>query len=257
MDRLELERTRDLTTLVSDSFSAWWQHLAVFLTLAALVVFPVTFLVDGLWAGALSDADATGPWQAEAGSIVIWTLVVSPLITAMHVLVVLDLAKGAAPGVGAALASGIRVLPWVIIAVALYTVAAMLGLLLLIIPGIWVSVACYFSAQAAVVDGARGLQSLQRSREIVQHQWWRTLGILIVLGLLAALLALPLGYVTQIVGAVSDSGPLYVLGTAIAQTIALSFTALAGTLFFFDLRYRKGARTVPERSPLIPEAAAS
>ena len=111
-----------------------------------------------------------------------------------------------------------------------------------------ISVFCYFAAQASVVDDARGLGALRRSRDLVRGSWWRTLGIVILLGLVAALLAVPLGFVTQIVGAVADSGPLYVLGSAIAQTVTLSFTALAGTLLYFDLRHRSEGAPAARRA---------
>lgn len=240
MNSLDLDHPRDLSAIISTAFTTWWHNLGVFIALAAIPVFPTVFLIDGVWGGSLGDPEAAriGPTVVSA---VVQGLVVAPLVTAMHVLVVLGLARGEHPAVGTALRDGIRVLPIVMVAVLLYTLAVFAGTLALIIPGIWLSVLLYFSAQAAVVDDARGADALRRSRELVKGSWWRTFGILIVLNILAGLLALPLGFVTQIIGTAADNGPLFVLGTAIAQTVTLSFVALAGTLLFFDLRARKTA----------------
>ena len=240
MPELDLDRPRDLSALISTAFTTWWHHLGVFVALAAIPVFPAIFLLDGVWAGTLSDPDNTDV-AATITSAVVQMIVIGPLVTAMHVLVVLGLARGDHPTVGPALRDGIRVLPFVSVAVVLYTLATALGFLALIIPGFFLGIALYFAPQAAVVDEARGVAALRRSWELVKGWWWRTFGILLVLAILSGLLALPLGFVTQIIGSAAENGPLYVLGSAIAQTVSLSFTALAGTILFFDLRARKTA----------------
>lgn len=254
MPQLDLTRPRDLSALISTAFSTWWHHLGVFVALAAIPVFPVVFLIDGVWGGALDDPDAARVAPAVT-SAVVQGFIVAPLVTAMHVLVVLGLSRGEHPSVGAALRDGMSVLPVVLVAVLLYTLAVFAGTVALIIPGIWLSVLLYFSAQAAVVDDARAGNALRRSRDLVKGHWWRTFGILLVLNLLAFVLALPLGVVTQIIGTAAGNGPLFVLGTAIAQTVTLSFVALAGTLLFFDLRARK--TTAPTRSPQPDSGLAS
>jgi hypothetical protein len=246
MNRLDLDRPRDASAIISTAFSTWWSHLGVFVALAAIPVFPAIFLIDGLWGGLLEDPDTTDT-AASVTSTAVQGFVISPLVTAMHVLVVLGLSRGEHPALGAALRAGLRVLPVVAVAVVLYAIAVILGMIALIVPGIWAAVAFYFAAQAVVVDGARGAAALRRSWALVKDAWWRTFGILILLGLVSALLAVPLGFVTQIIGDSADNGPMYVLGSAIAQTISLSFTALAGTLLFFDLRSRKAVE--PEPAP--------
>ena len=248
MPELDLDRPRDAGSIISTAFSTWWQHLGVFVALAAIPVFPAIFLIDGVWGGALNDPDSAEIAPAVASALV-QGLIIAPLVTAMYVLVVLGLARGEEPSVGHALRDGLRVLPAVSVAVLLYFLAVVLGTIALVIPGIWLAVALYFSAQSVVVDGARGVGALRRSYRLVQNFWWRTLGILIVLSILSTLLAVPLGLITQSIGDAADNGPLYVLGSAVAGTITLSFTALASTLLFFDLRARKSAAPTWSRQP--------
>ena len=240
MNRLDLDRPRDLAAIISTALSTWWSHLGVFVAIAAIVAFPVSFLVDGVWAGRLADPDETPSVAAQLGGLAVWALV-GPFVTALSVLVVLGLARGEHPTLGAALRAGWHVLPRVLVVTVLYVLATILGFALFVIPGVFVAVACYFAAQAAVVEEHRGVGALRRSWELVKGSWWRTFGIVVVLSIISALLALPLGFVTQMIGAAADNGPLFVLGTAIAQTVTLSFVAVAATLLFFDLRTRKAA----------------
>jgi hypothetical protein len=254
MPALDLDRPRDLSAIVSTAFSTWWHHLGVFIALAAIPVFPAIFLLDGVWGRQLSDPDNTDV-AAAVTSGAMQNLIIAPLVTAMHVLVVMGLARGEHPSVGSALSDGLRVLPRVSVAVLLYTLCVVAGTIALIIPGIFLAVRLYFAAQAAVVDEATGTHALRRSWNLVEDQWWRTFGILIVLAIVSGLLALPLGFVTQIIGDSADNGPLYVLGSAIAQTVTLSFTALAGTILFFDLRTRKSVAPQGWAPPADPGLA--
>jgi hypothetical protein len=71
-------------------------------------------------------------------------------------------------------------------------------------------------------------------------------------GLLAWALGIPL----IAVGAIADSGIAVLVGQIVVGAVAYSFTALAGTLLFFDLRARE--RDVPRLPggyyPQIPPA---
>ena len=116
--------------------------------------------------------------------------------------------------------------------------ATVLGFVALIIPGIYIAVRLAFCAQAVVVEGHRSFAALDRSWNLVRDTWWRTFGILILLNVISSaasgILAQPINSAAR--GA--DSGQLWVLSQIVANTIAYSFTALAATLLFFDLRAR-------------------
>lgn len=68
-----------------------------------------------------------------------------------------------------------------------------LGMILLLIPGIYLAVA-YLLAIALVVE--RGLspwQALEASRKAITQHWFKVFGLLIVLGLIIIVSAIPLG----------------------------------------------------------------
>ena len=68
-------------------------------------------------------------------------------------------------------------------AILLAAVGVALGLLLLVIPGIYLAVRWFFVPQAVVVENARGPAALRRSRELTSGTWWRTFGIILLANL--------------------------------------------------------------------------
>ena len=92
MNPLDLNRPRDLSAIVSTAFSTWWHNLGVFIALAAIPVFPAIFLVDGVWGRQLSDPDNVELASAITSGF-LQTILIAPLVTAMHVLVVMGLAR--------------------------------------------------------------------------------------------------------------------------------------------------------------------
>ena len=59
-----------------------------------------------------------------------------------------------------------------------------LGFIALIIPGIYISVRLCVVAPAVVVEGHRGMDAMRRSWDLVKDNWWRVLGILLVVGII-------------------------------------------------------------------------
>ena len=64
------------------------------------------------------------------------------------------------------------------------------GFVLLIIPGIYLAVKLYFVPQTVVIEGARRLDALRQSSDMVRGFWWRTFGLVVLINLAAALPAL-------------------------------------------------------------------
>lgn len=241
--RLDLDVQRNLGQLLSTTFETFGRHSAVFLSVTLIVVAPVMVLVDGVWGRQLAEGyGAHAPVGAGIASILLTSIIVPSLVTALHVAVLLRLACGEMPTVSGALeAAAERVRP-AIGAVALYGVVVLAGLFALVLPGIWLAVRLYFAAQAAVVDGLGPVQSLKRSAELVRGSWWRTFGLLLTIGAVFGAFRLVVDLALRAV----DSGLVWVLGGVVIQTLLLSLTALFGTLLFFDLRSR---RRWPWRGP--------
>jgi hypothetical protein len=261
MTPVDLTRRRSLSELLSSTWDLWTRHLTVFFTLALVVVAPVGLLVDGIWGGALADVEATPPIEAAIVSGLLNALIVPAIVTAVHVVAVLGLGRGEEPSVGGALRGAAPAFLPVVVVMAIYSIGTGLLLVLLIVPGIWFATRYYFGAQAAIVDGERAVGALSRSQQLTSGCWWRTFGCLIVFATISFVITLVLGIPVGLVAGVADSGPILVVGTIVGQALALSYSALAGTMLFFDLRARKslawdGAPTRPLGSaPERPSSA--
>ena len=104
--RLDLDQPRTLGELVAVTFDLFGRHLAVFLSLTLVVVAPIVLIVDGVWGRYLAEGGGVDPPKAAAvASVALGVLVIPPLVTALHVVVVQALARGEEPTVGGALRS--------------------------------------------------------------------------------------------------------------------------------------------------------
>jgi hypothetical protein len=238
---IDLSRPRDLGQILSSCWELYRRHFTVFAAIALAVVLPMDLISLGLIEGKLTsgfEVDQIG--GGGPAYTLVQTLITTPLITAGHVYAVLQISRGEQPRAGDSLSRAGGALPLLIGTVILYSLGVLLGVIALILPGIYLAVRWYVATQSVVAEDRGPVEALQRSGELTRGQWWRVLGISLVVGLLGAVagafLALPVGALA----AVADSGALLVLGNVIADSVILSFTALAGTLLFFDLRVRQG-----------------
>jgi hypothetical protein len=239
---LDLTRARSVGELLSTTLALLRQHFGLFLSVTLLVSAPVIVLVDGVWGRMLRDGpDAPPVAGARTASFVLAAVVIPPLVTGLHAVIVRDMGNGRVPGVGEALRAVGPRLPAAFGAVVLFSVGVLIGFALLIVPGIWLGVRWYFAAQAAVLDGSTPRASLDRSSALVAGRWWEVFGALLV----STLLSGGVGLLASLAAGAVHAGVPYVTLRAIVQAVTLSFTALFGTLLFFTLRARQRAFSSP------------
>lgn len=235
--RLDLSLPRTYGELVRTTLQIFGAHADVLLTLALVLVAPATLVVDGIWGRALADGvDAKPPAAAQAVSAALSVFVILPLVTASTARAVQRLGEGAQPGdVRTVLKAGARAFPRVLGAVVLYVVGVLAGFVLLVVPGIWLAVRCYFAVQAAALEGRGPGGAMRRSSELVQGMWWRTCGVLVATGFLIGVT----GSIAITAFGSSGNGALFVAGTTIVESVAMVLTAIFATLVYFDLRARR------------------
>jgi hypothetical protein len=106
------------------------------------------------------------------------------------------------------------------------------GFILLIIPGIIFLVFLAVAVPAFIVERLGVTGSMSRSWGLVRGQWWFTLLVIVVTALLT-------GVVSGILTAIGRGNFfLYWIMSSIAQIITAPFTALVLVLLYFDLRVR-------------------
>ena len=240
---VDLDEPRSAGSLLATTVALFVRHSGLFLSVTLLVVVPVLVLVDGVWGRALADGPAAHPGAAARTISELLAFVMPPLVTALHAVIVRELGVGRVLGVGEALREAAPRFPMAVGAVLLYTLALVVGLILLVVPGIWVGTACYFAAQAAVLEQERPMRAIERSAALVKGQWWRVFRALLVSWVVFGGSSALAGFAVRQVHA----GVPYVVLHTTVQSLSLSLSALFGTLLFFTLRAREtdGARRMP------------
>jgi len=154
---------------------------------------------------------------------------------------------GARPTPGWSIARGMERWAAVIAVILLTGAFVLIGFICLIVPGIYLLVALYFSTQAVVAENRSPVDALARSRELVRGQWWRVFGIGIVFSVMIGVTTALLSAGMSAVADAADLQAYALLGQMIGDVLSIAFTALAATLVFFDLRVRQEGTPPPPR----------
>ena len=240
---IQLERPRDITALFRDSLGVYFRHVLIFIALSAAVVVPVYLVVQGVGLEHFTASYDESPTLAEtAVPTVVRFLVVGPLITAICIYALRSVAQGGRPGAGESLVSGFEAFTPLFLAVLLAALGIALGLLLLIVPGIYVAVRWFFVPQTVVLDGARGPQALAQSSQTVQGFWWRTFGLVIMVNLAAVVPGIVLAAPFTAIASSTDRAIWSMIGTICAESVTTPFVALFSTFLYYDLRARRAER---------------
>jgi hypothetical protein len=238
---IELERPRDARALLRDSFVVYTRHFWTFLALGALVVVPAELIVSGVGLAEFTSGYDSTPTVAEAViPAAVSYLVVAPLITAICVYALQSVAAGGTPRAREAIVKGFEQFSPIFFAVLLAAGGILLGAIL-IVPGIYLFVRWYFVPQAVVLEGAHGAGALRASGGLVEGSWWRTLGLIVLVNVVALLVAIVLGAPFTAAADSADRAVWSLIGQIVASAVAQPFGALYSTLLYFDLRERRRA----------------
>lgn len=130
-------------------------------------------------------ADPKQPLSISAGSSALFLYVLIPFLLSWPVWLALlarvnHVATGSRRSSLQALGAGLRLTPRSLLAALYYTVLVLVGLVSLIVPGLFLLVSLGFSQTAIVVDGATAVRSLKMSRALTRKRWWRSAPVLLM-----------------------------------------------------------------------------
>jgi hypothetical protein len=238
---IELERPREAGALLRDSLNVYLKHFWTFLALGALVVIPAEVIVSGVGLGELTAKYDNSPTFAEAAiPAVVSYLVVAPLITAICVYALQSVAAGGSPGAREAIVKGFEQFSPIFFAVLLAALGILVGAIV-IVPGVYFFVRWYFVPQTVVLEGAHGPAALRGSSRLVEGFWWRTLGLIVLVNVVALVFAVILGAPFTAGADRADKAVWALIGEIVASSVVQPFGALYSTLLYFDLRARTRA----------------
>ena len=235
---------RGMGEILSAAFQLYRRHWRTLMAIAAVVVVPLTLLQYGI-----------GHWFRTNGqqlqdpaevSTSLWAVVGASLLAALVALLLYQVLTGAITrNIAAEVAGqdldveqsyrfGLARLGPILVVSVLVGLATLLGLLVFIIPGIYIGVRLAVSTQALVVEDKRGTQAMRRSWDLVGGHWWHAAFTLLVAGFIT-------GVANAVITAPFGAGAWLVQGiaAAVATTVTLPYGALVGVLLYLDLRSRK------------------
>jgi hypothetical protein len=244
-----LPRPMGVGEILSSAFQLYQRYWRTLLAIAAVVVVPFTLLqyllghtvrVTGM-ATNNGVVVTTSSWRTGLAGLItgLAGLLMFLVLTGAITRAVAAEVAGEDPGVEQSYRFGFHRLGAVLLVTVLVVLAVTGGLILFIIPGIWIAIRLCLSTQALVVEGRRPTEATGRSWALVRGHWWHAFGILLVAGLLTglvnALITAPFSATNWFLQAVV---------AAAATVITLPYGTLVGVLLYLDLRARKEQLTL-------------
>ena len=243
-----LPRPLGIGEILSMAFQLYRRHWRTLLTIAAVVVVPLTLLqyLFGDLVRTQGETTRNGVEQTASWSVGIAGLVAALAAILMYLVLTGAITRAVAaevvgedPSVEQSYRFGFHRLGSVLLVSVLVGLATIGGLILFIIPGIYIGIRLCVSIEALVVEGRRGTEAMGRSWALVGGHWWHAFGTVVVGGLLTgivnALITAPFGSTSWFVQAVA---------AAVATVVTLPYGALVGVLLYLDLRARKESLTM-------------
>jgi hypothetical protein len=242
-----LPRPMGIGAILATAWQFYRRHWQTLLAIAAVVVVPLTLLQYLLDEWVRTQGEVT---ETTRNGVVVstpsWTAATAGLLATLAAILMFLLLTGAItravaaevvgedPGVEQSYQFGFHRLGSVLLVGVLVGLATVAGLIVFVLPGIYIGVRLAVSIEALVVEGRRGTQAMARSWELVGGHWWHAFATLLVAGLLTsvvnALITAPFsntGWVVQAIAA------------AAGTVVTLPYGVLVGVLLYLDLRARK------------------
>ncbi len=153
-----------------------------------------------------------------------------------------DIARGGDASFSEALGIGLKKFPVMLFAVILYSIAVLLGIIALVIPGLILSLSLFFYAYFIVLEDKSAYQSLKASHKLVWKDWWRTAGVFTVPGIIAIIAVFGLGAVAGFLEVFDSENNLSYGFEAVFNLLSgifYQYFYVLGYVQYHDLKLRK------------------
>jgi hypothetical protein len=194
---------------------------------------------------------APGVWLAYLVLMLVFAIVYGALFYQIDAL-----ARGQRPSLGDALGLGLKRLPVMLGVGILFFIMLVVGLVLLVIPGIWLWGVFQLAFVAAVIERTGVFASFGVSRNLVRGNWWRVNVVIFVAFVLLMVVLLVIGAIAGFIMAATGSASAVMSpgGQAIQQVISgvlnlftLSFYPCVLLAVYNDLKLRREGADLADR----------
>ena len=235
-------------SLISRNFAPFAVLSLIFAGLPAAVVM---FFQPALIAGAAASQDQTSLLLIVYGAVFVSYLAGLVLSAALTRASVDDL-SGRPVALGSALATGVSlILPMLGLGIVM-GVAIVLGLFLLIVPGIYLALRWAVAAPTLVIERPGIFKTLERSATLTQNHRWAILGLVVLYAVVVfvlqmiVMLAIP-GGMGMMAGMSGEAPPIIAVVLLTALSVLTSMIATVGlAAIYFELRQIKEGVDVSE-----------
>lgn len=212
----------DLGELWRATLVACRRDLALYLTIAAAFV-----LLPNLVADLFGPPLPRSPLEMTGTQLLVHVLVPGIIGGIAQLAICRLVVGGRGETAGGALRLAVGLLPGLIVALTLGGVAMGLGLLALVIPGLYLWARLALVLPLIAVEGLGPIEALKRSFALTEAAAWRILGFLVMLTLLTLLGSVLIGGVGIAIGSVLTLA----VGKGVGALAASTVTSLAAALF--------------------------
>jgi sorbitol-specific phosphotransferase system component IIC len=215
-------------------------HPGPLLVMSAAIVVPVQLVVSGIGLERLTSGYRG---EVERAEQLIPTMlsffVIAPLIAAAMIHMLREVSMGNRPSAPQCLQAALDAFAALFVAILFMAAGIAVGLVALILPGIYLLIRWFFVAQCVVIEDQRGFDALARSGQLVRDNWWRTFAIVLVAQLVAAIPAILISVPMEAAAESADREVIGLAGDMLASIATAPFVAIVTTLLFYDLRARR------------------
>jgi hypothetical protein len=231
---IDLHHRRSGVQIVRSTGRLYGYYPWLFLVLAVAVVAPWDLVRLAITGSGPFGQVRQSFWEQQSIRL-IELLLISPLVSAMHVHAVVMIGDGRRARLGSVARSGLRVLPTVAVAAAVAGIATEIGIFALVIPGMLLAIRFSVVAQAAAVEQTSVRAAWKRSWQLTRRNGGHVLEVFLLVGVL--FLAVGLGAKALTIGAGARPGE--VAAGIVLNSIVVSASALSTALLYFDLVSRQ------------------